>query len=185
MVRGFAGGVKPQKRFDEEKGIAKGTLLFPGLGLTNVRQKSRMRRPKLGVIAARLVQAQLAVHREPDFGGVRIFLAVIFPPANRTKPQSAGRIERFVPATGTAIANFNRSAHTGIRRQKPRRGLRARRHGVASLFPIWRKRKITQFGNRRTRAEYYFFGVLFSRVYEGPGDVAVSVPTTLPLESTQ
>jgi hypothetical protein len=73
-----------------------------------------MRGPKLGVIGARLVQAKLAVHRQPDLGSVRIFLPVIFPPANRAKPQSAGRIKRFVPATRTAIADFNLSAHIRI-----------------------------------------------------------------------
>ena len=63
MVRGFAGGVKPEERFGGTKGTVKGTLLFRALGLTNVRQKTRMRRAKMRVIGARLVQAQLAVHR--------------------------------------------------------------------------------------------------------------------------
>src|SRR5208283_4522683 len=45
----------------------KGKLLFCALGLTNVRQETRMRRAKLGVIGARLVQAQLAVDGQPHF----------------------------------------------------------------------------------------------------------------------
>ena len=44
-------------RVNEEKGIAKGTLLFCALGLTNVRKEARMRGTKLHKVGARLVQA--------------------------------------------------------------------------------------------------------------------------------
>ena len=73
-----------------------------------------MRRAKLRIIGARLVQAELAVHRQADFGGVLIFLAVILPPANGAKPQSTGRIERFVSTTRTTIPNFDCGAHLGF-----------------------------------------------------------------------
>jgi hypothetical protein len=66
MVRGFAGGVKPRKPLGVSKGIAEGTLLFCGLGLTNVREEARMRGAKFHIVGARLVQAQLAVHRQAD-----------------------------------------------------------------------------------------------------------------------
>ncbi len=36
----------------------------------------------LGVVGARLVEAELAVYREPYVGRVIVFLAVVFPPAN-------------------------------------------------------------------------------------------------------
>ena len=48
------------------KHIAKGTLLFGYLGLTNVRQKPRMRRADGGKVVPRFAQAQLAIHRQPD-----------------------------------------------------------------------------------------------------------------------
>ncbi len=114
MVRGFAGGVKPSKPFGESKGIAEGTLLFCGLGLTNVREEARVRGAKLRIVGARLVQAQLAVHRQADVGGVLVFLAVILPPADGAQPQGAGRVEGFVSAAGATVADFDCSTHIGI-----------------------------------------------------------------------
>lgn len=93
---------------------AKGTLLFCALGLTNVRQKTWMRRAKLAVIRARLVQAQLAVHCQSNFRRILIFLPIIFPPADRAQLQGARRFERLISATRAAITDFDRSAHIGI-----------------------------------------------------------------------
>ena len=114
MVRGFAGGVKPRKPLGQLKGIAEGTLLFCGLGLTNVREEARMRGAKFRIVGARLVQAQLAVHRQADIGGVLVFLAVVLPPADWTQPQGAGRVEGFVSTAGATIADFDCGTHTGI-----------------------------------------------------------------------
>jgi hypothetical protein len=111
MVRGFAGGVKPQKRLGATKGIAKGTLPFCGLGLTNVREKARMRGAKLVVIGARLVQAELAVHRQSHLEGVLVLLAVILPPADRAQLQGSGRIERPVSAARTTKTGFGGDTH--------------------------------------------------------------------------
>jgi len=90
------------------------TLLFCAAGFANVRQKTRMRGAELYVIGARLVQAQLAVHGQAHFGGVLIFLAVVFPPANRAQLQGARRFERLISATRATITNFNSSAHIEI-----------------------------------------------------------------------
>jgi hypothetical protein len=61
----------------------KKVLLLNKLGFAYVRKKPGMRRAAVGVVAPRLLQAEGAVHRVPDIGGVRIFLTIILPPANR------------------------------------------------------------------------------------------------------
>ena len=58
---------------------------------------------QLHIVGARLVQAQLAVHRQADVGGVLVFLAVILPPADGAQPQGAGRVEGFVSAAGATV----------------------------------------------------------------------------------
>ena len=73
-----------------------------------------MRRAKLAVIRARLVQAQLAVHCQAHFRRVFVFLPVIFPPADRAQLQGTGRFERLISATRATIPDFDRSAHIGI-----------------------------------------------------------------------
>ncbi len=107
-------GGSNQRGSSEAGRTAKCTLLFCALGLTNIRQKPRMRRAKIRVIGARLVQAQLAVHRQAHFAGVRVFLAVILPPANRAQLQGPRRFQRLISTTGATITDFNRGAHTGI-----------------------------------------------------------------------
>jgi hypothetical protein len=34
-------------------------------------------------MGARMAQAQGSIHRQPDLFGIAVFLAVVFPPANR------------------------------------------------------------------------------------------------------
>jgi hypothetical protein len=51
--------------------------------LTNVREEAWMGGAAVGEVVAGFVQAEGAVDREADFASVGIFLAVIFPPANR------------------------------------------------------------------------------------------------------
>jgi hypothetical protein len=68
----------------------------------------------LGVVPAGLIEAELPVDSKAHFRGVDVFLAVILPPANGAKPQSTGRIERFVSTTRTTIPNFDCGAHLGF-----------------------------------------------------------------------
>ena len=42
-----------------------------------------MGRAALGVVDSRLFEAELTVDSEAHFGGVIVFLAVVFPPADR------------------------------------------------------------------------------------------------------
>ncbi len=70
-----------------------------------------MRGAKLRKVAARLVQAQLAVHRQPDFGSVLVFLAVVLPPADWTQPQCAGRIKSPVSTAWATVANSGSGTH--------------------------------------------------------------------------
>jgi len=95
------------------KGTAKGTLLFDDLGLANVGQKTGMRRSATGIVPACLVQAEVAVHRQPDFGGVGVLLPVILPPADRTQRQRAGRLQRPAPAARAAIPSLHSSPLDG------------------------------------------------------------------------
>ena len=55
---------------------------FRGIGLADIGQEAWMRRAAFGEVHAGLAQAERAIYREPDFAGVVVFLAVIFPPAN-------------------------------------------------------------------------------------------------------
>lgn len=88
--------------------------MFSGLGLADVGEKSRVGRAAFNVVPARFVEAQLAVDGESHFRSVSVFLAVIFPPADRAKLESSGRFESFVPTTRTAIAHFDRGTHAGM-----------------------------------------------------------------------
>ena len=92
--------------------IAKGTLLFARFGLTNVRQKSGMRSPALFEMLAGFGEAQLAVHGKADVRGILVFLAVVFPPADRAKHQGAGCIKCLAPAARASIAHSCCWAHT-------------------------------------------------------------------------
>ncbi len=71
-----------------------------------------MRRADLGKVIASLAQAELAVHREANFRGVAVSLAVVLPPAHRAQLQGTGRIEGFVTATGATIAGCDYGTHT-------------------------------------------------------------------------
>jgi hypothetical protein len=89
-------------------------LAFDGEGLADVREEAGMGGAEPAVVIPGLVQAELAVDRETHFRSVIIFLAVIFPPADRAQLQNAGRIEGPVSTTGAAITNLDSAAHTGI-----------------------------------------------------------------------
>ena len=102
MVRGIADRVKPPALVSAPESTAKGTLLLSDLGLTNVLQKAGVSRAALGIVLAGLVQAQLAVDREADFGGIGVLLAVVFPPADGAQTESAGSFQRPAPAAWAA-----------------------------------------------------------------------------------
>jgi hypothetical protein len=108
MVRVFAVRGQTGGTVAETTGIAKGTLLFCGPGLTNVREKSGMGCATLGKVLAGFLEAELAVDGETDFGGVIVFLAVVFPPADRAQLQGAGCFQGSVSAAGTTIASCSR-----------------------------------------------------------------------------
>jgi len=57
----------------------------------------------LGKVLAGFIEAELAVHGETDFGGVIVFLAVVFPPAHRAQLQGAGCFQCFVSTARTTI----------------------------------------------------------------------------------
>lgn len=67
-----------------------------------------------GVVAASLGKAQVAIHGEADHGGVAVVLAVVLPPADGTKRQSAGSLKRFATATRTAIARICSFSQDGV-----------------------------------------------------------------------
>ncbi len=73
-----------------------------------------MCRAELGVVDSRFFEAQLAVNGEAHFGGIIVFLAVVFPPADRAKLECFGRFESLVSATGATEAHFDRRAHTRL-----------------------------------------------------------------------
>src|SRR6185437_2448582 len=78
------------------------TSVLAHLGLANIRQKARIARPEPHKVFARLVQAQLAIHREAHHAGVLVVLAVILPPAHRAQRQRGRRIERLVSTARAA-----------------------------------------------------------------------------------
>lgn len=86
--------------------------MFGGLRLANVGQKTGMGSAAPGIVGAGFFQTQLTVDGEANVCGVIIFLAVVFPPADRAKLQGVGCIESLVSAAGTTIAHFDRRTHT-------------------------------------------------------------------------
>jgi hypothetical protein len=108
IVRVFAVRGQTRGTLAETTGIAKGTLLFCRLGLTNVREEARMGCPALGKVLAGFLEAELAVDGETDIGGVIVFLAVVLPPADRAQLQGAGCFQGSVSAAGATIASCSR-----------------------------------------------------------------------------
>jgi len=60
------------------------------------------------IMLAGLLEAELAVHGEADFGGVLVLLAIVLPPADRAQRQGAGRIQRLVSAARAAKTKLQR-----------------------------------------------------------------------------
>jgi hypothetical protein len=61
-----------------------------------------MGRSALRVMGPGFVKTQLAVHGQAHLRGVRVFLAIVFPPANRAQSHCIRRFQRFVSAARTA-----------------------------------------------------------------------------------
>ncbi len=62
----------------------------------------------LSKVLAGFLEAELAIDGETDFGGVIVFLAVVFPPADRAQLQGAGRFQGLVSTARTTIAGCSR-----------------------------------------------------------------------------
>jgi hypothetical protein len=108
MVRGFARAVKLAAELKLRQGITRtvagsfknrilddwrgtaGRLLLLGKSLANIADKPGMSRSAELEIPSGLAQAQFAVDCGSYFGRVLRVLAVIFPPANRTKFHGVG-----------------------------------------------------------------------------------------------
>jgi hypothetical protein len=100
MVRGFARQGQTAKAGAEEKGIAKGTLPFRGLGLTNVREEAGMGRAALCIVRSGFGKAELAVYGQAHLRGVRVLLAVVLPPTDRTQKNAPGASSVLYPQHG-------------------------------------------------------------------------------------
>jgi hypothetical protein len=111
MVRGFTARVKPGRRIQGQKRTVIGTLLLSDPRFPNVGKIARVGRAAVGKMLTGLVQAEQAVDRKADFGGILVLLAIVFPPANRAQREGAGRIQRLVSAAGAAKTSLQR-VHT-------------------------------------------------------------------------
>jgi hypothetical protein len=99
IVVGFAPKGQTGKANLPVRGPPKGTLLLSDLRLAHVGKEARMRGAAQGKVLARLIQAELAIDREPDFAGIFVLLAIVFPPAYRAQRQGSSRLQRPVSAT--------------------------------------------------------------------------------------
>ena len=73
-----------------------------------------MSRAAEGILLARLFQTESAVDRKPDFGGVRVLLPVILPPADRTQRQRPRRFQGLAAAAWAAITILHGFPHTTL-----------------------------------------------------------------------
>lgn len=84
--------------------------------LANVRKEPGMGRTASEVECARLVKAEVAVHRQADIGGVRILLPIVLPPADRAQGERARRIERPQSAAWAAKTSLQSFPHLNGRK---------------------------------------------------------------------
>gem|GEM_PF-7034785 len=144
-----------------------------------------MCRAALCVVGSRFFEAKLAVDSAANFGGVVVFLVVIFPPADRAKIERRGSFKGLVSAAGTPIAHFDRGSHTGMDGEKP---LQITNRSAQRLQLIPDRAPACdafEIGTAMTRICGYLAGARLRGVKDGPGGVSVSLPYTLPLGSTQ
>jgi len=84
------------------------------MGLTDVREESRVGCAALGIMLAGFIEAESAVHRQANFVGIGVFLAVVFPPADWAEPKRIWRLQRLRPAARAAELSMHERLHTGI-----------------------------------------------------------------------
>ena len=92
-------------------------LDFRRFRFAHVRKKPGMGSAASCVVGAGLVQAEGAVHRQPDIRGVLVLLAVVLPPANRAQAQRFGRLQRLISAAWaakTSLHSFPQDEWTAI-----------------------------------------------------------------------
>lgn len=77
-------------------------------------------------VSARLIEAERPIHGQPHLRRVCIFLAVVFPPANRAQLQAFRSSQRPESAAGAAIEGFH-AQHIHARMDGFRRPLMTKR----------------------------------------------------------
>jgi hypothetical protein len=88
--------------------------MLSNMGLTDVRQEAGVGRAAMCKVRARFVQAEGSVHGVANLRGVFIFLAIVFPPADRAQCERVRRFQRLVPAAGAAKSGLHQCFHTGM-----------------------------------------------------------------------
>jgi hypothetical protein len=78
-----------------------------------------MGRAALGIVGAGLGQAEGSIHRQPDFRGVAVLLAIILPPADGAQDQRLGRFQRLVSATWATKTGHHSYPYVDGRQQQP------------------------------------------------------------------
>ena len=96
-----------------------------------------MGRAASGIVFTGLVEAQGAVDRQPDFGGINILLAIVFPPADRTKGKRAGRLQRLQSAAWTAKTSLHGSPQEGWTGNGARGVTSPEKTGTKNGVPDW------------------------------------------------
>jgi hypothetical protein len=89
--RAAGGGINPARR-----------LLFGKLRHSHVGQKAGMGSTTMYEMVACFGQTQIAIDRQMHFRGIFVFLAIVFPPANRAKSQRGRSVQGFISTTRAA-----------------------------------------------------------------------------------
>ena len=73
-----------------------------------------MRRAAVHVVLPGFIEAEGAVDGQAYIRGIFIFLAIVFPPANRAQSERVRRFQRLVSAARAAEPGLHQCSHTGI-----------------------------------------------------------------------
>jgi hypothetical protein len=68
----------------------------------------------MGKVLAGIIEAEGAVHGQADIAGIGVFLAIVFPPADRAQTHGVWRFERLVPAARAAKTSLHQGLHVTI-----------------------------------------------------------------------
>lgn len=82
--------------------------------MADVRQKAGICSAKTSVMLARLFEAEVAVNGQANLPGIRVFLAIVFPPANWTQRQRARLFQGSVSAARAAKSRSHLSSPVGL-----------------------------------------------------------------------